>query len=119
MNPNRAAVSLPRAAAPAGDLLLAEILAGLLSRPKYLYPKFFYDERGSLLFDRICELPEYYLTRTETAILAERGPTFIRALGPGLRRSSRAGSQAPRRASCSMPCKPRRATCVSTFRAPT
>ena len=58
MNPNRAAVSLTRGAAPAGDLLLAEILAGLASRPKYLYPKFFYDERGSLLFDRICELPE-------------------------------------------------------------
>jgi len=85
MNPNRAAVSFTRAAAPAGDLLLAEILAGLTSRPKYLYPKFFYDERGSLLFDRICELPEYYLTRTETAILAERAPAFIRALGPGLR----------------------------------
>ncbi len=85
MSPNRAAVSLMRGAAPAGDLLLAEILAGLTSRPKYLYPKFFYDERGSLLFDQICELPEYYLTRTETAILAARAPAFIRALGPGLR----------------------------------
>jgi dimethylhistidine N-methyltransferase len=85
MSPNGAAASLMRAAAPAGDLLLAEILAGLTSKPKYLYPKFFYDERGSLLFDQICELPEYYLTRTETAILAERAPAFIRALGPGLR----------------------------------
>jgi L-histidine N-alpha-methyltransferase len=85
MNPNRAAVSFTRAAAPAGDQLLAEILAGLTAQPKYLYPKFFYDEHGSILFDRICELPEYYLTRTETAILAERAPAFIRSLGPGLR----------------------------------
>jgi len=85
MNPNRAAVSFTRTAAPAADLLLQEILAGLTATPKYLYPKFFYDERGSLLFDRICELPEYYLTRTETAILAERAPSFMHALGPGLR----------------------------------
>jgi dimethylhistidine N-methyltransferase len=85
MNPNRAAISFTRAAAPAGDLLLQEILAGLTATPKFLYPKFFYDERGSILFDAICELPEYYLTRTETAILNERAPSFIRALGPGLR----------------------------------
>jgi dimethylhistidine N-methyltransferase len=85
MNPNRAAVSFTRAAAPAGDQLLAEVLAGLTAQPKYLYPKFFYDERGSILFDRICELPEYYLTRTETALLAEQAPRLIRALGPGLR----------------------------------
>ena len=85
MSPNRAAVSFTRAAAHAGDRLLDEILAGLTAQPKFLYPKFFYDERGSILFDAICELPEYYLTRTETAILSERAPSFMRALGPGLR----------------------------------
>jgi L-histidine Nalpha-methyltransferase len=85
MSPNRAAISFTRAAAPAADSLLQEILAGLTATPKFLYPKFFYDERGSLLFDAICELPEYYLTRTETAILNEHAPSFIRALGPGLR----------------------------------
>src|SRR5262249_13831509 len=74
-----------RTAAPAADLLLQEILAGLTATPKFLYPKFFYDERGSILFDAICELPEYYLTRTETAILTERAPSFIRTLGSGLR----------------------------------
>jgi dimethylhistidine N-methyltransferase len=48
-----------------------EVLAGLLSKPKWLSPKFFYDKRGSELFDRICELDEYYPTRTETRILEE------------------------------------------------
>ncbi len=48
-----------------------EVLAGLRSRPKRLSPKFFYDKWGSELFDRICELDEYYPTRTETRILEE------------------------------------------------
>ncbi len=47
----------------------AEALAGLRGEPKSLSPKFFYDKRGSELFDRICELDEYYPTRTETGIL--------------------------------------------------
>jgi dimethylhistidine N-methyltransferase len=46
---------------------LAEIVAGLQART--VSPKFFYDVRGSELFDAICSLPEYYLTRTETSIL--------------------------------------------------
>ncbi len=61
--------------------LLAEILAGLTAQPKRLHPKFLYDAQGSKLFDRICELPEYYLTRTETRILRERVPAFLRSLG--------------------------------------
>ena len=48
-----------------------EVLTGLGSKPKSLSPKFFYDKRGSELFDRICELDEYYPTRTETRILEE------------------------------------------------
>lgn len=48
----------------------SEFLAGLQRRPRLLPCKFFYDERGSRLFDRICELPEYYPTRTEAGILA-------------------------------------------------
>ena len=48
-----------------------EVLAGLRASPKRIPPKFFYDQRGSRLFEEICELPEYYLTRTETAILRE------------------------------------------------
>jgi dimethylhistidine N-methyltransferase len=47
----------------------AEFVAGLRQRPRKLPCKFFYDERGAALFDDICELPEYYLTRTELEIL--------------------------------------------------
>lgn len=85
MSPNAAALSPDLAAATASDLLLAEILIGLTAPQKYLYPKFFYDQHGSELFDRICELPEYYLTRTEQAILEAHAPRFIRRLGPGIR----------------------------------
>lgn len=61
-------------ARPAGyyDALRADVRAGLTSTPKTLPPKYFYDERGSELFDEITRLPEYYLTRAETAILEQR-----------------------------------------------
>jgi len=85
MTPHAAALSPDPAAAPASDLLLAEILTGLMAPQKYLYPKFFYDQHGSELFDRICELPEYYLTRTEQKILEAHAPRFVRKLGPGTR----------------------------------
>src|SRR5205823_4109411 len=48
---------------------LEDVLAGLDREPKRLAPKYFYDRTGSLLFDAICDLPEYYLTRTELAIV--------------------------------------------------
>jgi dimethylhistidine N-methyltransferase len=48
------------------------VVAGLSGVQRTLPCKFFYDAAGSTLFDRICELPEYYLTRTERGILAER-----------------------------------------------
>ena len=46
------------------------LLAGLAKTPKEIACKYFYDDAGSRLFDRICELPEYYQTRTETLLLA-------------------------------------------------
>lgn len=46
-----------------------DVRRGLLSQPKRLSPKYFYDEIGSLLFDAICLLPEYYLTRAENEII--------------------------------------------------
>ena len=49
---------------------LLEILTGLSQSQKVISSKFFYDEKGSRLFDQICELPEYYLTRTEVGIVA-------------------------------------------------
>src|SRR5215469_8560600 len=46
-----------------------DVAAGLTASPKRLDCRYFYDAEGSALFDAICELPEYYLTRAETAIL--------------------------------------------------
>lgn len=66
----------------AGNDFLRDVLRGLRSEPKAIAPKYFYDAAGSALFDRICELPEYYPTRTERTIL-ERGATeMAQALGP-------------------------------------
>lgn len=50
---------------------LRDVLAGLASAPRSIPAKYLYDARGSALFDAICDLPEYYLTRTETAILSD------------------------------------------------
>ena len=60
----------------------AAILQGLGSTPKTLPSKFFYDAEGSRLFDRICELPEYYPTRTECALLQARAPEIAGLVGP-------------------------------------
>jgi L-histidine Nalpha-methyltransferase len=54
--------------------LRADVLAGLTATPKTLPPKYFYDERGSALFDEITRLPEYYPTRAETSILTAHAP---------------------------------------------
>jgi dimethylhistidine N-methyltransferase len=58
-----------------------EVLRGLAATPRAIPPKFFYDERGSELFDRICELPEYYQTRTEMAILRAALPELVARVG--------------------------------------
>ena len=65
------AISKPELTEQDPDLAanIAEIHAGLARTPKTLSPKFFYDDRGSRLFDRITELPEYYLTKTEIGIM--------------------------------------------------
>jgi dimethylhistidine N-methyltransferase len=68
---------------PETNGFLEDVLAGLAKPQKELPPKYFYDARGSALFDEICELPEYYLTRTETAIMRGRGAEMARSLGPG------------------------------------
>jgi dimethylhistidine N-methyltransferase len=61
------------------------VLAGLGQPQKTLPCKFFYDAEGSRLFDQICELPEYYPTRTELALLAEKAGEIARLVGPGAR----------------------------------
>ncbi len=60
---------------------LKDAIAGLRAAPKRLSPKYFYDLEGSRLFDAICELPEYYVTRTETAILNARAGEIAARLG--------------------------------------
>ncbi len=62
--------------------MLEEVLQGLTSRPRRIAPKFFYDERGSRLFDAICDVPEYYLTRTEMGILEFCADDIARLIGP-------------------------------------
>lgn len=59
-----------------------DVILGLTQTPKSLPPKYFYDDRGSDLFEEICELPEYYPTRTEAAILREYAPEIARITGP-------------------------------------
>lgn len=66
---------------PAQRLLVDDVLQGLQRSPKRLAPMYLYDERGSHLFDRICELPEYYLTRAETRILDSRGEEISGCIG--------------------------------------
>jgi len=62
-------------------VLVANVLAGLRETPKRIAPVYFYDALGSALFDQICELPEYYLTRTETQILRDDGADMADQIG--------------------------------------
>lgn len=59
-----------------------DLVSGLCRKPKEIPCKYFYDARGSELFDRICRLPEYYQTRTETALLREHAGEIARLMGP-------------------------------------
>ena len=61
-----------------------EVLAGLRVIPKVISPKYFYDAKGSRLFDQICELPEYYQTRTEISILEQHANSMLDSLGEDL-----------------------------------
>jgi dimethylhistidine N-methyltransferase len=60
----------------------AEILEGLNLQQKHISPKYFYDERGSELFEQITELPEYYLTRTERTIMETHLGEMAQLIGP-------------------------------------
>ena len=81
MTPSRSSQVVLRDRTPAYDQRVAEILEGLGEPQKRIPPKYFYDERGSRLFDEICQLPEYYLTRTETTILESHGADLAAAIG--------------------------------------
>lgn len=62
---------------------LNEVLAGLAKPQKQIPAKFFYDRRGCELFGAICELPEYYLTATETALMQQCAAEMAQLLGAG------------------------------------
>jgi dimethylhistidine N-methyltransferase len=81
---NHAAVALDLDRAEASDRaeFKQAVLAGLSRTPRAIPAKFLYDERGSALFDAICELPEYYLTRTEIGILRDCVGELARLAGP-------------------------------------
>jgi L-histidine Nalpha-methyltransferase len=63
--------------------LRADALEGLRDQPKWLPPKWFYDKNGSALFEEITQLPEYYPTRTERAILVRRAAEIVARSGAG------------------------------------
>ena len=67
---------------PATESFREAVLTGLSKPVKELSPKFFYDERGSILFDEITELDEYYVTRTEIALLREHDDKIAALVGP-------------------------------------
>jgi dimethylhistidine N-methyltransferase len=67
---------------PSRDDVLGDILAGLSATPKHLPSKYFYDRRGSELFEEITRQPEYYLTRVELALLAKSAAGIAAAVGP-------------------------------------
>ena len=64
--------------------LLSDVIAGLSCDPRTLPCKYFYDERGAALFQNICELPEYYITRTEIDILDRYHAEIAAQLGPNI-----------------------------------
>ncbi|HSO06236.1 MAG TPA: L-histidine N(alpha)-methyltransferase [Pelomicrobium sp.] len=66
---------------PIVDRFLEDAVNGLGATPKSLPPKYFYDAEGSRLFDLICELPEYAVTRTETAMMRGHAPEMAACLG--------------------------------------
>lgn len=66
---------------PAPDDFFSEVIDGLNQSPKAIAPKFFYDAAGSQLFDAICELDEYYPTRTEMQILASHAEEIAAIVG--------------------------------------
>lgn len=67
---------------PQIEEFLQDVVSGLCQPQKEIPCKYFYDKRGSELFDRICELPEYYPTRTEMEIMRDSGAAMAEKAGP-------------------------------------
>ncbi|CAN5243058.1 L-histidine N(alpha)-methyltransferase [soil metagenome] len=69
---------------PGADAVRAELTAGLLAKNAHTSPKYLYDALGSKLFEAICELPEYYPTRTEAGIFDEHLAGIVDSIGSGV-----------------------------------
>ncbi len=82
MTPDATGETPADAAARASAEFRADVLHGLAQTPKRIPSKYFYDARGSQLFEEICAQTEYYLTRTELAILEENAAAIASAIGP-------------------------------------
>lgn len=82
MSRNTAEAEPIQAQADPSDAHVAEVVAGLALPQKTLSPKFFYDERGSQLFDEITRQPEYYPTRTELSIMRNQIDEIAECIGP-------------------------------------
>jgi dimethylhistidine N-methyltransferase len=80
-NPNRADRYQFFDRSPGMSGMYEEVVRGLQASPRQLPPKYFYDERGSRLFEAITRLPEYYLTRTEMALFDQHEASVAAALG--------------------------------------
>jgi dimethylhistidine N-methyltransferase len=76
-----APATYPDVAQPSNGAFLHDLQHALAAPPHAISPKYFYDAEGSRLFDLICELPEYYPTRTETAILQAHGREMAAQIG--------------------------------------
>lgn len=72
-----------RFAEDATDTMAHDVLTGLSAEKKYIPSKYFYDARGSRLFELICNLPEYYPTRTELKLLGTHAKDIVRGLAHG------------------------------------
>jgi dimethylhistidine N-methyltransferase len=80
---NGDSVTAPQRVSAPSDFL-TDVIAGLCTNPRTLPCKYFYDERGAALFQKICELPEYYITRTEIDILDRHRSDIASQLGPNI-----------------------------------
>ena len=72
--PRKGAGAMPL---PGSEAFLRDVLAGLCARPRTLPSRWFYDDRGSLLFQRIMDLPEYYLTRSEEEVFERHASAMV------------------------------------------
>ncbi|MGH7604934.1 MAG: L-histidine N(alpha)-methyltransferase [Gemmatimonadaceae bacterium] len=75
-------VSPPYTVRRSREQMLRDVREGLTAMPKQLSPKYFYDERGSELFEEITQLPEYYLTRAERGLLERKIPAIVQSVRP-------------------------------------